>query len=364
MGQKVPPGLRKRGETWYIWKTIGKNRIRESTGTSILAEAEKYLAHRMEQIRNAEIYGVRPKRTFREAATKYLNEETKATLRCEATHIRMLESFIGDLPLEGVHMGSLQNFVQYRKAQGVKIRTINYALQVVRHILNLAAGEWMDEYGMTWLHHAPKIKLMRETDKKEPYPLSWEEQERLFAELPPHLRNMALFAVNTGLREQEICGLTWDMEVSIPELDTLVFIIPAYRVKNRQDRLVILNSVAKTVIEGLRGRHSTNVFTYRGSPIASMHNTAWQNARKRAGLPQIRVHDLKHTFGRRLRSAGVSFEDRQDLLGHKSSRITTHYSAPELINLVRAAEQVCGADWHKSGTMVILRKQFRGLKVA
>ena len=40
----------------------------------------------------------------------------------------------------------------------------------------------------------------------------------------------------------------------------------------------------------------------------------------------VRIHDLKHTFGRRLRAAQVSLEDRQDLLGHKSQRITTHYS--------------------------------------
>ena len=56
----------------------------------------------------------------------------------------------------------------------------------------------------------------------------------------------------------------------------------------------------------------------------------------------VRFHDLKHTFGRRLRTAGVSFEDRQDLLGHKSGRITTHYSAAELSNLIDAANQVCG----------------------
>jgi len=54
-----------------------------------------------------------------------------------------------------------------------------------------------------------------------------------------------------------------------------------------------------------------------------------------------RIHDLKHTFGRRLRAAGVSFEDRQDLLGHKSGRITTHYSAAELQNLIEAANRVC-----------------------
>ncbi|MCP4924676.1 MAG: tyrosine-type recombinase/integrase [Gammaproteobacteria bacterium] len=67
---------------------------------------------------------------------------------------------------------------------------------------------------------------------------------------------------------------------------------------------------------------------------------AWRKARERAGLPNLRAHDLKHTFGRRLRAAGVSFEDRQDLLGHKSGRITTHYSAAEVGNLIDAANRV------------------------
>jgi len=55
----------------------------------------------------------------------------------------------------------------------------------------------------------------------------------------------------------------------------------------------------------------------------------------------VRVHDLRHTFGQRLRYAGVSFEDRQDLLGHKSDRITTHYSAPEYAQLLAAANSIC-----------------------
>jgi integrase len=309
------------------------------------------------------VYGIRPKRTFREAATKYLNEESKASMRCEAIQLRMLDPFIGDLRLESVHMGSLQDFIRYRRAQGVKTRTINYGLQVVRHILNLAAGEWIDENGLSWLQNVSKIKLLPERDRKEPYPLSWDEQERLFDQLPPHLKQMALFAVNTGCREQEVCGLTWDMEVAIPELSASAFIIPAHRVKNRQDRLVVLNSVAEMVIEAQRGRHDVYVFTYQGGPVRSMNNTAWRSARDRAGLPQVRVHDLKHTYGRRLRASGVSFEDRQDLLGHKSSRITTHYSAPELVNLIEASERVCTANWCKSGAMVILRKTNRHLKV-
>jgi len=102
------------------------------------------------------------------------------------------------------------------------------------------------------------------------------------------------------------------------------------------------------VIDQLRGQHSEFVFTYNGNRVLTMNNTAWQKARKRVGLTQVRIHDLKHTFGRRLRAANVTFEDRQDLLGHKSSRITTHYSSAELGNLIAVAEKVCVNDSRKS----------------
>ncbi len=56
---------------------------------------------------------------------------------------------------------------------------------------------------------------------------------------------------------------------------------------------------------------------------------------------QVRVHDLKHTYGRRLRAAGVPLKTRRVLLGHKNGDITTHYSAPELQELIDVAERVC-----------------------
>ena len=156
-------------------KKIGERRIRESTGTCDLAEAERYLAHLMEEIRQAEVYGVRPKRTFREAATQYLNEATKSSIQRDAVLLRILEPFIGDISLDAIHMGRLQPFIEARKAAGWKKRTINYGLQVIRHMINLAAYEWIDGYGLTWLANAPRIKLLREDDKTEPYPLSWDE---------------------------------------------------------------------------------------------------------------------------------------------------------------------------------------------
>ncbi len=99
-----------------------------------------------------------------------------------------------------------------------------------------------------------------------------------------------------------------------------------------------------------------------------MCNNGWQRAREKAakkyeailrepcpeGFRRIRVHDLKHTFGRRLRAAGVPLETRKVLLGHKSGDITTHYSAAELSEVLNAAEQVC--DRGTGGQGIVLLK--------
>jgi integrase len=379
MGNRKTSGLTKRGGVWHIDKVFRGIRICESTGTGVLEKAEEQLAHRMMMIRDAQLYGLRTERTFRAAATKYLNEnQHKRSIQNDALHLRRLDPFIGDLPLKHVHMGSLQDFLAKRKEDGVKTKTINGTLETVRRIVNLAASEWIDERGMTWLEHAPKIKLFPVVDARAPYPLSADEQALLFQELPEHLARMALFKVNTGCREQEVCGLKWEYEVKVPELNTSVFIIPAAKVKNGEERLVVLNRVASSVVESVRDMHPEYVFvrkfekTEECRPVTKMNNTAWKAARERAadkwqeqsggeaapeGFRRVRVHDLKHTFGRRLRAAGVSFEDRQDLLGHKSGRITTHYSQSELANLITAADKICAIDSRKTPATTWLRRK-------
>ncbi|GAB4394052.1 MAG: site-specific integrase [Gammaproteobacteria bacterium] len=343
MGRKATPGLYKRGKYWHIEKQVLGHRLRESTGAITLEEAERYLNRRIEDIRQAAIYGIRPKRTFKEAATKFLMEnQHKCSINADAGRLKVLMEYIGNLTLNTIHMGTLQSFINGRRQQGIKTRTINHGLQVVRRILNLAAGEWMDEHGLTWLASAPKIKLLPEPDLRKPYPISWDEQTKLFKLLPAQLEKMALFAVNTGCRDQVICQLRWEWEIKLPELPHLrVFFIPGYIEKNKEDRILVCNDIAGSVVDHQRGKHPTYVFTYQDRPRTRMSTSAWVTARTKAGLPHLRVHDLKHTFGRRLRAAGVSFEDRQDLLGHRSGRITTHYSAAELQNLYEAANRVC-----------------------
>ncbi len=312
------------------------------------------LARLMDQTRQAQVYGQRPSRTFEEAAAKYvLENQHKRSIGDDILHLKHLMPWIGNVPIDRLHRGTLDPWVAHRRLQGRAPGTINHGLKVVRRVLNLAASEWVDDNGLTWLATAAKIRLLPDTNKRTAYPLSWDEQERLVCELPDHLAEMALFAANTGCRDQEICQLRWEWEVAVPELGTSVFIIPGSRVKNSDERLVVLNSVARSVIDRCRGRHATHVFVYEGRPLSRMLTSAWKKARTRACLSHVRVHDLKHTFGRRLRAAGVSFEDRQDLLGHRSGRITTHYSAVELSGLIEAAERVCHRDGQRPDLVVM-----------
>jgi integrase len=74
------------------------------------------------------------------------------------------------------------------------------------------------------------------------------------------------------------------------------------------------------------------------------------------GYASIRVHDLKHTFGRRLRAAGVTQEDRKALLGHKNGSITSHYSGAELGHLIEAANMVSAND-SRGPVLTILKRK-------
>ena len=123
----------------------------------------------------------------------------------------------------------------------------------------------------------------------------------------------------------------------MPELGTSVFLVLGEKVKNREDRLVVLNRMA--------------IFTYYGRPVRSINYNGWKSVRRKLDMP-IRVRDLKHTFGRRLRAAGVPLETRKILLGHKNGDITTHYFAPELEELIEAANRVC--EWKSGNTPALM----------
>lgn len=373
MGHTVRGVYPEHNGTWTVNKQYGGERVFKR-GFATAAEAQDWLITTLGALRERHLYGVRPRHSFDEAAARYLlDHQDKPSLETEIHLLKTIMPYVGALALEGVHDGTLEPYVTARLEAGRAHKTINLALGIVRHILNLAARNWRDERGRTWLATPPAITMLPLVGhQREPRPISWAEQERLLAALPPHLRAMALFVLNTGVRNRVACNLRWAWEIPVPELGVSVFEVPAAYVKGRRRaRAIVCNSVAQRLVEEARGRHPEFVFVWRRErvtataepprmayrPIETMHNTAWQRARKVAGLPDLHVHDLRHTFGMRLREAGAAQSTVSDLLWHSTGNITAHYSVAMLAELAQATERITqpGTGWNKS--LATLRRE-------
>ena len=168
--------------------------------------------------------------------------------------------------------------------------------------------------------------------KREPYPITWAEQAKLLMRLPAHLQDTVEFSVNTGARDENVGGLQWAWKVDVPGIKCSVFVVSAEFFKTKRRHVMLPNDVAWAIGQLRRGLDSKYVFTYQpvakeGMPtkahrrVETQNNTALQKARDDVGLRQVRVHDLRHTYGERLRDTGVSGEDYALLLGHAGNGV-------------------------------------------
>ncbi len=373
MGQKIRGIYPEKDGTWQVDKWYLGTRLRQR-GFPTAGEAESWLIARLGELRAVHLHGMRPERTFDQAAAHYVTtHQDKKSLPTEIILLDSIMPFIGQLTLPQVHDGAIAPYVAARKAEGRKNKTINLALGAVRRILNLAATSWRDEDGKTWLEQAPKITMLPLVGhQREPRPISWGQQRTLMPLLPDHLARMSLFTLNTGVRDDVVCSLRWEWEIRVPELGCSVFDVPRQHVKGgRRSRIIVCNSVAQSIIETVRGQHPEWVFVYRRERvkhtdqapampyrrIQTMNNTAWQNARKAAGLGDLHVHDLRHTVGMRLREAGVAESTVAEVLWHSTKTMTQHYSMAQIVELHAALEKIKADSGKWNKTLATLRQE-------
>jgi len=86
-------------------------------------------------------------------------------------------------------------------ALGHRNATVNRTLELVRAILRKCVNDW------EWLDRAPKARILKEPTRRIRF-LTRAEAQRLLAELPEHLADMAAFSLATGLRAANVTGLT------------------------------------------------------------------------------------------------------------------------------------------------------------
>jgi integrase len=366
-------------------------------GFKTLKEAKTWMIEEMEKVRVCANSGARDTRTFEDAATRYLVDYSKKpSITTDIFNLKPVMPFIAKLRLDQVHDDTLKPFIAARKSTMKKRRisktqyemrpltnkTVNLSLSVVRRILNLCARSWRDDEGRTWLQTAPKITLLPLVDSRPPRPIMWDEQRRFLPLLPSHLASMALFTLNTGVRDDVVVNLRWHWEIYLEELGTSIFVVPKTHVKGeferKTDMVLVCNSVAQKVIEAQRGKNDEFVFCYRRElgktsntdkerdwkPIETMNNTAWQNARLNAGLGDLHVHDMRHTVGMRLREAGVRKETISAILWHSNESITDHYSMAMVREIFDALEQIKdeGKAWNKSLQTLIFEARAKSVQ--
>lgn len=348
-------GILLEGSERVVNKQHKGHRIFQRLGDVSQDDAEAWLRGKQAEIDAQEAHKLRKgaDRLWRVAAGKYLVECEKRearTLDMITRHVDDLLPYIGNLPMRDICNESLEGFIADRRKAGAKNSTINRTLEVVRTTVIRASRVWRDG-GHFWLHSAPLIEMLDErTNKREPYPITWAEQARLLTRLPAHLQATVEFSLNTGARDSNVCGLQWSWEVPVPEIGRSVFVVPESEFKSGRKHVLVLNDVAWGIVERQRGKHDTNVFTClhptaskkkpSPKPFAGQNNSAWQKARCAVGLEHVRVHDLRHTFGQRLREAGVPEEDRDLLMGHARQGMSQHYATATLRRLLDAANSV------------------------
>lgn len=311
--------LVQRGGVWWLDCQINGVRFRESLKT-----ADKKLAQQAHDIRRAELWrqGVlkeKPRKTFADAAARWLRErQDKRSIELDALKLKHFCRTLGDIQLSSLTADMIEAAIP----AGGKPATRNRYRALVRAILRRAEREW------DWLDKAPILRTEPENNLREVY-LTREQFDRLLTELPESYHAPVRFSVLTGLRRSNVLELEW----SAVNLSGSTIIVAADDSKSGRKIVVPLNSAAKAILEA-QERVGDRVFPY---PIS---RRVWASACRRAGVPDFRWHDLRHTWASWHAMAGTDMQVLQRLGGWSSPAMLQRYVALAPEHLAAAAERV------------------------
>ncbi len=320
-------GLYKRGQVWWMQFTYKGRLVRRSAEVTDKRLAVKIHAKVVTQIAEGKWFDrpVGAEKTVRELLEKYMKEHSSRN-KAPKSHIRdrslgaHLNSCFGDLVLTELSPRLISEYKVRRRDEGAAPNTVNNELRLLSHAFNLAVKEW------EWVGDNPVAKVSKErvNNRIERW-LTRDEEEGLLAASPQWLREVVIFAVNTGLRQAEILDLMWD------RVDLFRRTLTILEQKNRGKDTLPLNSHAVEVLKArakVRSMRSNHVFFNREGKRIDAANLlrAFYIAVEKAGIAKARFHDLRHTFATRLVQAGVDLYKVQKLMRHKSPVMTQRYA--------------------------------------
>ena len=236
--------------------------------------------------------------------------------------INLIKKHFGHLTLNRLGARHITAFKDERLKAGRSLATIKNNIHLLSAMLEMARTQW-DYY----LPENPVRKVKLETpDNQRTRRLSKDEEERLLAATakyshPVELRSIIIVAVETGMRLGELLDLTWDRV----DLKKGVAFLPTSKTKD--SRYVPLSKRALDAIEKLPkdGKDNRLFDIWSGSDT---FNKTWRKTLERAGIADLRFHDLRHEAASRFNEMGMSTVNIAAITGHKSFQMVRRYSHP------------------------------------
>ncbi|MGB9716422.1 MAG: tyrosine-type recombinase/integrase [Thermodesulfovibrionales bacterium] len=325
---------RKDSKKWWMCFTVNSKRFRRSTETTDRRLAEKIYAKVLTQITEGKWFDLDESKqhTFEELMDRYLKEhsvinKTKESYENDKNYIKHLSKVFAGLTLDRITPKLIAEYKTLRSIEGAKPQTIKHEMICLNHALNLALKEW------EWINFNPcqRVKMPKVVNQIDRW-LTFEEQESLLTACYDRewLKDIILFALNTGMRQREIMNLKWT------DIDMLRKTATLQYTKNKEKRTVPLNHTIIELLKAKRKVVSMNgyVFTQNGEQLTKRTiQRQFSTAVNRAKITNFRFHDLRHTFATRLAQSGVDIYTIAKLLGHKDIRMTQRYAhhCPESI---------------------------------
>jgi len=258
----------------------------------------------------------------------------KRSWRTDETMLRIhILPVVGSQYVDQLRAEPIAALVEKMRQKKYSTGTTNRVVIVLRHIFNLAR-KWrvpgVTENPTTGINLAPDVNRERF--------LSLEEAQRLILSIEQDENKVAANAIMllllTGARRNEITYAKWEHL----DLQKRTLLVPLS--KSGKPRSIALNGSAVELLRAIQANSSSPyVFPSptTGRPSPSLY-FPWQRIRVRAGLPDLRLHDLRHSFASFLVNRGVSLYVVQGLLGHGNTRYTQRYAHLTADTLRDAAE--------------------------
>lgn len=321
---------KKSGSPYYYTRfTIGGKRIEESTKTSLRSDALRYETKRIYELREQLVYGIKPKRTWKEAATRWTNERgDKRTHKQDLNMLDHLNKELGNLALIDISNSILEKIALKREAKGLSAASINRMFSLIRAILNRAMKQW------EWIDKVPYMRMRKEPSGRVRY-LTKDEANALLSVLPTHLRLMAKFTLATGLRASNVYKLKWS------DIRNKTLTVSSSDAKAGRTFSIPLNLDAISVLKECSSNpHMIYVFVYNNKRIKQCSTRAWRNALIKVGIKDFRWHDLRHTWASWHVQNGTSLHELKELGAWSSYEMVLRYAHLSSDKLTEAAQRI------------------------